>query len=101
MDASKLPKGQSKEDSVLKNKPGIYKHKDTGAIFETSQGEAGSIQADALLTPSWKDAWEWIGEPKSHQEILASQRAQAEKDAKSEANSKVRKQLEEFAANKQ
>lgn len=98
MDASNLPKGQSKEQSDgVNNLPGTYVHKDTGATIITSEGNEGVVQADALLSPVWKDAWERKGDTLSHSERLAKQKEQAEKDAKTEADPKTKKQLEEFA----
>lgn len=91
MDASTLPKGQSLErtsDGRPINQPGIYKHKDTGAVFITAPGEAGVIQADQLNSPAWKDSWERTGDVPSRTEILAAQKAQALKDAADEAAQK-------------
>lgn len=82
MDASNLPKGKSSEVSNgRQNPPGIYRHKDTGAEFITSDGNDGSIQADALLSPVWKDGWEWIGEVPSRVELLERQKTQQIKEA--------------------
>lgn len=98
MDAKNLPKGQSREvSSSGSSKPGIYKHKETGATFITAEGDDGITQADALLTPIWNNQWEWIGEPPSRSELLAMQKAQAEKEAKTETNSKVKAELEALA----
>ena len=90
MDASQLPKGQSRElnKDGPNNEPGIYKHKDTKELFITADGEAGSIQADALMSPVWKDAWEWVGEVPNRLELLKIRKEQAIKDAKEEAMAK-------------
>lgn len=89
MDASTIPKGQSKEknyDGRPVNMPGIYRHKDSGVKFITSSSfDEGVAQADALMTPAWKDAWEWIGEVPSKVELLATQKAQLIKDTAAEA----------------
>lgn len=84
MDASTLPKGQSLEmnsDGRRTNLPGIYKHKDTGVEFITADGEDGVIQADVLMSPVWKDAWERIGDVPSRLEIQEMRKAQEAKDA--------------------
>lgn len=88
MDATKLPKGQSKEvtDGRPINEPGIYVHKDTGAEYITAEGEEGSIQADALNSPVWKDAWERKGDVPSRVELLERRKAQEAKDLKKEGN---------------
>lgn len=78
MDASKLPKGQSKElptDGRPINLPGVYVHKDTKAKFITAEGESGVVQADALQTPIWQRAWERVGDVPSREELLAAQKA--------------------------
>lgn len=101
MDASKLPKGQSLEvttDGRPINQPGVYMHRDTGAVFTTAPGEHGVIQADALMSPVWKDAWEWVSEVPSRTEILAAQKAQALKDAVAEAATKKAEKAELDAA---
>jgi hypothetical protein len=77
MDASTIPKGQSKEITESgQNLPGIYIHKDTKAEFITSEGEEGVIQADALMSPIWKDAWYRAADVPSRVELLASRKAQ-------------------------
>lgn len=101
MDASQLPKGQSKEissDGRPINLPGIYKHKDTGAIFETAPGEPGVIQADALKSPVWQGAWERVGDVRTRTEILAAQKAQLLKDTAAEAAQKKADEAELKAA---
>lgn len=84
MDASKLPKGQSAEATQGRpqNQPGVYKHRDTGATFITAPGEEGILQADALLSPVWKDSWERVGDAPSRSELLEMQKKQLEKDQK-------------------
>jgi len=84
MDSNQIPKMQSKElngDGRPINLPGVYVHKDTGAKFITSEGEEGVIQADALMSPIWKDAWERVGDAPSRLEILEMRKAQEIKDA--------------------
>jgi hypothetical protein len=103
MDASKLPKGKSQEvatDGRPLNQPGIYKHKDTGGIFITAEGEAGVLQADALTSPIWKDAWEWTAEVPSRTELLKMRKAQEIKDATEEALEKGKEAAELKAAKK-
>lgn len=101
MDASQLPKGKSTErttDGRPVNQPGIYKHKDTGALFTTAPGEEGVIQADALNSPMWQGAWEWTAEVPTRLEILAAQKAQALKDAATEKAEKDAEKAELEAA---
>lgn len=83
MDASNLPKGQSSERTEGRkgNLPGVYRHKDSGAEFITSEGNEGVIQADALLSPVWKDGWERIGDVPTRVELLERQKAQQIKEA--------------------
>lgn len=103
MDASQLPKGQSLErtsDGRPMSMPGTYKHKDTGAVFITSSGEDGVVQADALMSPVWEHSWERIGDVPSRTEILAAQKAQALKDAAAEAATKKAEKAELEAAAK-
>ncbi len=77
------------------NPPGIYKHKDTGAEFITAPGEEGVLQADALLSPVWKDSWERIGDVPPRSELMKAQRAaQAKVDAEAKAK-KAKKAQEE------
>lgn len=94
MDASKLPKGQSKEkhtDGRPYNQPGIYVHKDLGTQFITSADEElGSIQADALFNPQWENAWEWKGEVPSKTELLEMHKKQTKTTAIIEAPEKPR-----------
>lgn len=101
MDASTLPKGKSLEktsDGRPINQPGIYKHRDTGAVYITAPGEEGVVQADALNAPVWKDAWERTGDVPTRTEILAAQKAQALKDAAAEAAQKKAAKAELDAA---
>ena len=100
MDASNLPKGQSTERSDQINLPGIYVHKDTGEKFITAEGEAGVVQADALMSPIWKDAWEWKAEVPSRIELLAMRKTQEVKDAAAEALQKGQEAAELKAATK-
>lgn len=84
MDASQIPKMQSKEinaDGRAINLPGTYIHKDTGSKLITSEGDEGVAQADALMTPLWRDAWERVGDVPSRLEILEMRKAQEVKDA--------------------
>lgn len=102
MDPSTIPKMQSKEtntDGRPYNKPGIYEHKDTDAVFITSEGDEGIAQADALNVPLWKDAWEWKGPVPSRVEILEMRKKQEIKDATEEAL-RVGKEAEEMKAAK-
>lgn len=87
MDESKISKGQSTEktDGRRVNEPGIYKHRDTKAIFITAQGEEGSIQADALLAPIWKDAWYRESDVPSRLQLVKIRKTQEIKDAKDAA----------------
>lgn len=80
MDASKLPKGQSKENSPVRHLPGTYVHKDTGAKFITSEGEEGYIQADALHSPNWLGRWERVGDVPTRLELQEMRRAQEVQD---------------------
>lgn len=80
------------------NQPGIYKHRDTGGIYITAEGEAGVVQADGLQAPVWKDAWEWIGEVPNRIELLKMRKEQALKDAKAEAAQKKADEAELKAA---
>lgn len=86
MDPTSIPKNQSAEtvSGRPQNKPGIYKHRDTGATFITAAGEEGILQADALLSPVWKDAWERVGDAPSSQELLEMRKKQLIKDTKAE-----------------
>jgi len=87
MDASNLPKGQSTEktDGRAINQPGIYIHKDTKEQFITAEGDAGVVQADALMSPVWKDAWYRAADVPNRIQLLEIRKAQALKDAKEEA----------------
>lgn len=99
MDASTLPKGKSAESNPGKSHlPGIYQHKDTKGTFITADGEAGYIQADALMSPVWKDAWERIGDVPTRLELLEIRKQQAIKDAKEEAALKKAEKAEIEAA---
>jgi hypothetical protein len=84
MDTSKIPKQKSKEansDGRPINLPGIYKHKDMGAVFITADGDEGVAQADALMSTVWKDAWERTGDVPSRLELLEMRKAQENKEA--------------------
>lgn len=101
MDPTKIPKGQSPEsytDGRLVNQPGIYKHHDTGAEFITFPGEEGVLQADALMSPVWKDKWERIGDVPSRAELDKRRRAQLLTDTKREAREKAEEEAELKAA---
>lgn len=80
---NQIPKMQSRELNSERpnNEPGTYVHRDTGAKFITSDGDEGIIQADALMSPVWKDAWERVGDVPSRLEILELRKAQEVKDA--------------------
>ena len=101
MDATKIPKGQAKEvngDGRAYNLPGIYIHKDTKYEYITAEGEEGSIQADALMSPIWQGAWEWTADVPSRTELLAIRKAQEIKEAKEEAQAKKAEEAELKAA---
>lgn len=99
MDASNLPKGQSQEstDGRPVNLPGIYVHKESKKQVITAEGDGGIVQADALMSPVYHGQWERVGDVPTRSELLAMQKAQATKDAKNEANAKVKAELEAFA----
>ncbi len=102
-DLSNLPKMQSKElngDGRLINLPGIYVHKDTGAKYITSDGEEGVIQADALMAPIWKDAWERVGDVPSRLELLEMRKAREVQEATEEALKAGKEAAEMKAAKK-
>ena len=98
MDASKLPKLQSREvpsDGRPVNLPGTYTHKDTGQVFITSSDyDAGVAQADALMNPLWEHAWERTGDVPSRLEIEEMRKAQEVKDATNEALEAGKKEAE-------
>jgi hypothetical protein len=100
MDASAIPKGQSTEktDGREVNLPGIYEHKDTKGIYITAEGEDGVIQADALMSPVWRDAWHRVGDVPSRVELLKIRKAQELKDAKEAADEKKAEEAEIAAA---
>jgi hypothetical protein len=103
MDPSNLPKQQSKElngDGRPINLPGVYEHKDTDAVFITSEGDEGVAQADALMSPLWKDAWERVSDVPSRTEILEMRKAQEVKDATADALAKGKEEAEMRAAKK-
>lgn len=89
-------KGQSPELTEGRpiNLPGIYRHRETGAEYITAPGEDGVIQADALMAPVWKDAWERVGEVPSRIELQKMQKKQQLKDAKAEAAEKKAEEAE-------
>lgn len=91
MDASQLPKGKSLEktsDGRPINQPGIYVHKDTGGEYITAPGEEGVVQADALMSPVWQNAWEWTAPIPTRLELIEMRKAQLLKDKKAEAAEK-------------
>ena len=94
MDTNTLPKGRSAEsnDGRPNHEPGIYEHKETKVRFITAEGNEGSIQADSLMSPVWKDSWQRVGDVPSRVELLKMQKTQLIKD---EASEKIEKQLEE------
>lgn len=99
MDASTIPKGQSAEKNEARSfPPGIYRNQDNNEIFITAEGEAGSIQADALMSPIWKDVWQWEAEVPNRVELLKLRKAQAIKDAKAEKAEKEADKAEIDAA---
>lgn len=100
MDASQLPKGKSPEktEGAPVNEPGIYQHKDTKGTYITAEGEEGVIQADALMSPVWKDAWERVGDVPNRVELLKLRKIQQLKDAKEEAAAKAAEEAEIAAA---
>ena len=69
------------------NQPGIYKNKDTGAEFITSEGIEGVAQADAILAiaDKTKTTWERVADVPSRLEILEMRKQQEVKDATEEA----------------
>lgn len=88
MDASQLPKGQSSEksgDGRPRNEPGVWRHKAAKKELITQPGNDGTIQADALK----RLGYERVGDVPSRQELLAMQKAQADKDAKKAESAKV------------
>lgn len=75
-----LPKGPSAERSNGPvNSPGIYELKTNDGVKRliTSPGVEGSVQADALVRVGFK----WTAPVPSREELLATQKAQAAKDA--------------------
>lgn len=101
MDATKIPKMRSTErntDGRPLNLPGIYKHRDSGAIFITAEGDEGIAQADAISTDRWRDAWERVGDVPTRIELLAMRKAQLVKDMKAEAIEKAKDEAELKAA---
>jgi hypothetical protein len=99
MDVTTLPKGQSKErtDGRPINEPGTYKHKDTGRIYITPEGEEGIIHADALNSPIWKDSWERVGGVPSRTELLKQQKEAVSKIEAQEKAKKLEKAKKEVA----
>lgn len=78
--------------------PGIYQHRDTGQKFITSPGEAGSIQADALLSPIWKGAWERVGDVPSRTELMEQNKKASAKVEAQEKATKLKKAKEALSA---
>lgn len=96
-----IPKLQSKEqnsDGRPLNLPGVYTHKDTEAVYITADGDEGIAQADALMTPVWKDAWSRTGDVPTRLELLAMRKAQLIKDTAEEAKQKKAEEAELKAA---
>lgn len=100
MDASKLPKGQSAERTEGRpyNQPGIYKHKSSGNTLITSDGDEGVVQADALMSPVWKDQWERVGDVPSRVELHNMRESQLQKDLKSGATKPEKRAVAEAVA---
>lgn len=104
LNPSQIPKMQSKEvnyDGRPVNLPGIYEHKDTDAVFITSEGDEGIAQADALMQPLWQGAWERVGDVPTRLEILEMRKKQEIKDATAEALAEGKKAEEMKALKKQ
>lgn len=101
MDApiSKLQSKEVNSDGRPINLPGIYVHKDSGAKFITSEGDEGIAQADAMMAPNWKDAWERVADVPTRIEILQMRKDQEVKDATEDAL-EAGKQAEEMKAAK-
>lgn len=101
MDASTLPKGKSLEvngDGRPVNQPGIYKNKESGAKVITVEGDAGIIQADAIMRTG---GYERIADVPTRVELLAMQKAQEVKDVAAEALQKGQEAAELKAAVKE
>lgn len=71
----KLPKGQSSEVSDQFNKPGVYRHPETGAEICTYPGKRAVAQADAYVRLGFK----WVAEPYTLAEIREKEAAQIAK----------------------
>jgi hypothetical protein len=77
-----LPKGISGERSNgPTNRPGVYRHKDSGHEIITSAADGGTLQegttqADALVRVGYVR----VGEAKSREELLKMQQDQLAKD---------------------
>lgn len=96
MDVKTLPKGQSPErtDGRPINLPGTYKHRDTGRVYITPDGEEGIVHADALMAPVWKDAWERTGDVPSRVELHRQKEAAVKKLEAEEKALKAKKAQE-------
>ncbi len=84
MDASTIPRGKSSEangDGRAVNLPGVYLHKESGTKYITPDGDEGVVQADALMSPVWKDGWERVADVPTRLEVLEMRKAQEVKDA--------------------
>ena len=97
MDASQLSRGKANErngDGRPINLPGIYTHSLSGKTIITAAGDEGVVQADALMQPRWQGQWKRTGDVPSRVDILAMQKAQEMKDAKTEAVDKKTDEVE-------
>lgn len=106
MDASTLPKQQSKEtngDGRPINLPGVYREKVTGTEIITSEGDEGVAQADAIIATAerLKTSFERVGDVPTRVELLAMRKAQEVKDATAEAIQKGKDEAEMKAAKKE
>ncbi len=102
-DPSTIPKMQSKEvntDGRPVNLPGVYENKDNDAVFITSEGDEGVVQADAIMSPYTGGNWERTGDVPSRVEILEMRKKQEVKDATAEALAAGKEEAEMKAAKK-
>ena len=64
--------GQSQETSGVRNQPGLYIHKESGAQMITQPGPKGVTQADALV----RQGWELAGPVPAPDKLAEMQKAQ-------------------------